>query len=316
MMRRYNAFLRGIFLLAMMGLPLVGCAITPAGPAVQQPPDFPTKAHLTTVPFHAQEKYQCGPAALAMVLQWSGLAVEPEQLVSTVYTPARRGSLQSGLVTAARRHGRLAYPIKGFNALISEVAAGRPVIVLQNLGLKWIPRWHYAVVIGYDLDQRWVVMHSGASPSRSVGFKTFANTWKRADYWGLLVLPPDQMPRNPELTSYLKSAFGLQIAGHVRAAIEAFENAAARWPQSAEAAIALGNAYYLDGSKQKAINAFSKAVQIAPNHGAALNNLAHLLAESGDLDKAEIMALRAVDAGGPHAEIYRQTLEEIRVKRR
>lgn len=308
--------MRGIFLLAIMGLPLAGCSITPAGPAIQQPPDFPTKAHLSTVPFYTQEKYQCGPAALAMVLQWSGLAVKPEQLVSTVYTPARRGSLQSGLVTSARRHGRLAYPINGFNALMTEVAAGRPVIVLQNLGLKWIPRWHYAVVIGYDLDQRWVVMHSGASPSRSVGFKTFANTWKRADYWGLLVLPPDQMPRNPEMTSYLKSAFGLQIAGHVRAAIEAFENAAAHWPQSVEAAIALGNAYYLDGSEQKAINAFSKAVQIAPDHGAALNNLAHLLAESGDLDKAEIMALRAVDAAGPHADIYRQTLEEIRAKRK
>jgi tetratricopeptide (TPR) repeat protein len=311
-----GAFFSGIFLLAIVQLPLAGCAITPSGPAIEQPPDLPTNARVTAVPFYAQEKYQCGPAALAMALQWSGRAVEPEQLVPAVYTPARKGSLQWGLVTAARRHGRLAYPINGFNALMYEVAAGRPVIVLQNLGLQWIPRWHYAVVIGYDLDRRRVVMHSGASPFRSVGFKTFAHTWKRADYWGLVILPPDQMPRNPEMASYLKSALGLQLAGHVRGAIEAFEHAMARWPRNVETAIALGNAYYLDGSKQKAIGAFSKAVRIDPRHGAALNNLAHLLAESGDLEKAEIMALRAVEAGGAHAQVYRQTLEEIRAKRR
>ena len=91
------------------------------------------------VPFCAQTGYQCGSAALAMVLQYSGVPATARELQAAVYTPGRKGSLQSGIVTAARRHGRLAYPIQGLDCLLREVAAGNPVIVLQNLGLQWIP---------------------------------------------------------------------------------------------------------------------------------------------------------------------------------
>ena len=45
--------------------------------------------------------------------------------------------------------------------LLQEVAAGHPVIVLQNLGLEWIPVWHYSVVIGYDLSRGQLVLRSG-----------------------------------------------------------------------------------------------------------------------------------------------------------
>ena len=30
-------------------------------------------------------------------------------------------------------------------------AGALTLLVLQNLGLSWLPRWHYAVVVGYDL---------------------------------------------------------------------------------------------------------------------------------------------------------------------
>jgi hypothetical protein len=35
---------------------------------------------------------------------------------------------------------------------LREVAAGNPVLVLQNLSFAWAPVWHYAVVMGYDAD--------------------------------------------------------------------------------------------------------------------------------------------------------------------
>jgi tetratricopeptide (TPR) repeat protein len=276
----------------------------------------PPSAYIASVPFYAQSQYQCGPASLAMTLQWAGAAVNPEQLVSAVYTPGRKGSLQSGLIAAARRHGKLAYPFKGLACLLREVAAGRPVIVLQNLGLKWFPRWHYAVVVGYDLDQHVVVLHTGTRAWRRVGLKTFAHTWKRADDWGLLVLPAGQMPQCAQENRYLNAAFGLQIAGHTQAAINAFDSALRQWPHSADASIALGNALYAQGSTPKAIRAYHRAIQIEPQNADALNNLAHLLAESDALDEAESMAVRAVDLGGPRIDIYRKTLEEIRRQRR
>ena len=268
------------------------------------------------MPFFAQKAYQCGPAALAMTLNWSGLAIGPDELVPFVYTPGRKGSLQTGLITAARRHGRLAYPLNGLDCLLSEVAAGRPVIVMQNLGLKWLPKWHYAVVVGYDLDARHVVLHTGLSALRTVGLRTFMRTWRRADQWGLLTLAARDMPVCSEPPVFLKSVLGLQQAGYGADAATAFGNAVARWPESVEANMALGNAQYALKSLQAAAQSFGRALELDPSNGAAMNNLAHLWGEMGELDAAEAMARRAVSAGGPFSDLHRRTLEEILRKKR
>jgi hypothetical protein len=302
----------GVILLAV--LLLSGCSTMGRLPQLELPPATPSRVLLTSVPFFAQSRHHCGPAALAMALQWSGVATTPEKIADMVFTPGRKGSFQSDLIAATRRNGRLAYPIKGLPCLIEAVAAGTPVVVLQNLGLKYIPRWHYATVIGYDLEQPSITLHTGDKPARRVGLKTFMATWNRADQWGLLVLPADRMPRCARQTAYLKSAYGLQIAGFNGAAIVAFQQAVATWPDSAQAQMALGNAYYGKGDPQKAIQSYSRAVQIEPRNADALNNLAYLLAETGDLKTAAEMAGRAVDVGGPRLEIYRKTLEEIKRK--
>jgi len=96
----------------------------------------PSRVQIAGIPVFTQKEYQCGPAALAMALTWSGVPTVPAALVSEVYSPALKGSLQPALVGAARRSGRLAYPISGTEPLLKEVAAGHPVIVLQNLGLS------------------------------------------------------------------------------------------------------------------------------------------------------------------------------------
>src|SRR3972149_4682656 len=96
-----------------------------------------------------------------MALRWSGLEVSAEHVAPLVFTPARQGSLANDMATAARRHGRLAVAIDGLDELFGEVAAGHPVVVLLNLGLEWVPRWHFAVVVGYDLAAREVDVHDG-----------------------------------------------------------------------------------------------------------------------------------------------------------
>ncbi|MGD9007356.1 MAG: PA2778 family cysteine peptidase, partial [Desulfobacteraceae bacterium] len=181
---------RPIGCLLLILLSLAGCAAPMAVSPLSLPDGFPSQHRIAAVPFSAQTDNQCGPAALAMVLQYSGVPATASGLQAAVYTPGRKGSLQSGIVTAARRHDRLAYPIQGLDSLLREVAAGNPVIVLQNLGLQWIPRWHYAVVIGFDLQTRSITLHSGKQPARQVALKTFHHTWRRAEFWGLLVLPP------------------------------------------------------------------------------------------------------------------------------
>ena len=86
---------------------LTGCATPQVAALLARPPaTLPARVELTGVPFHPQEEYQCGPAALATVLVHAGVATTPDALVPEVYLPARGGSLQAEMLAAARRHGR------------------------------------------------------------------------------------------------------------------------------------------------------------------------------------------------------------------
>lgn len=303
--------LRRAFLWFVLPLVVSGCALQ--GVRVQLPDDRAIADHalLTDVPFYAQKAYQCGPAALAMVLRRTGVSVTPDELVPRVYVPDRKGSLQSGLISGSRRYDRLAYPIKGLSCLIQEVADGRPVIVLQNLGLSWAPRWHYAVVVGYDLSGQQVILHTGAKAYRRVRLTTFRQTWKRADFWGLLVLPAGQIPVCAREHDFLKAVLGLQQAGRIASANTAYQAAVDRWPRSVNANMALGNTRYALQDIDGAERSFRAAVTLDPHNGDALNNLAHILAEKGDLEQALAVIRRAIDEQGPNRDTYRRTFEEI-----
>jgi ABC-type bacteriocin/lantibiotic exporter with double-glycine peptidase domain len=174
---------------------------------------LPVHADVSGVRFFPQDELQCGPASLAMVLTFSGLAVRPDELVDQVYTEQRRGSLQLSIVAAARRHGRLAVRIANVRELAAELAAGNPVLVLQNLGLAWYPVWHYAVAIGYDTGTGEVVLHTDKRPARAVPMPVFERTWARAGYWGLVVTRPDRLPALDDETRLRAAVTGLERAG-------------------------------------------------------------------------------------------------------
>ena len=273
--------------------------------------NVPPYHELSAVPFFPQEAYQCGPASLAMALAWSGLEIDPDELAPQVYTPSLKGSLQPALVTAARRHGRVAYPISGANALLEEIAAGHPVIVLQNLGLSWMPAWHYAVVIGYDLDKAMIVLHSGITNRKTTALKTFENTWARSKHWGLVVLPPGRLPATAEESSYVKAVVGLERARQWPAAVEGYKTALSQWPQSFSAHIGLSNSYYAQGNLESARKVLQKTTILFPEEGVAFNNLAHVLWKQGKKQEAIRAARQAVRLGGPHVEKYQKTLDEI-----
>jgi tetratricopeptide (TPR) repeat protein len=274
--------------------------------------ELPGSVEIPSVPFYPQEAYQCGPAAMAMVLQWTKANVSPQDLIPKVFVPAKKGSLQPALLTAARRYNRLAYPIKGVEALLTELAAGHPVIVLQNLGLQWFPRWHYSVPIGYNLAKPLFIIHSGKEARRRMSWTLFMRTWKRADYWGLVVLPSDQLPASADEHSYLRAVLGLEQARQFKGAAAAYTAALERWHSSLGALMGLGNCRYALGDLIGAEQAFRHAAEAHPQSGASFNNLAHVLAEQGRYNEALQMAIRAVDIGGPNKPLYLRTLQEIR----
>jgi tetratricopeptide (TPR) repeat protein len=246
-----------------------------------------------------------------MVLSWSGLKIMPDELIAVVYTPSQKGTTQPALIAAARRYGRVAYIISSPEELMREIASGHPVIVLQNLGLAWYPVWHYAVVIGYDLNAGSVLLHSGEKPAQRVSLKSFNHTWARSGFWGMMTLPLNRIPASATENTYVEAVSGLERAQQWEAAIEGYLTALDRWPASLAAGIGLGNVYYASGDLSSAEQVFRNTIQHSPESGAAFNNLAQVLWEQGKLSEAKKSALTAVRLGGPMIHVYQKTLEDI-----
>jgi hypothetical protein len=269
-----------------------GCATPQTDRLLAAPGDRPDWVELLDVPFHPQERDQCGPASLAMVLEWGGLAVAPDTLRSQIFTPGRSGGLQSDIVAAARRHGRVAYPVSTLDELLTELSTGHPVLVLQNLGLSWYARWHYAVAIGYDLPGRSILLHTGRNARRRTGLELFERTWARGGHWAVVVMAPSRLPGSASETRYLLAVAGLEQAGRPREAELAYAAALERWPSSLGAWIGLGNSRYAQGDLAGAELAFREATLRHPSSAAAFHNLAEVLAELGRAEEAEAASRR------------------------
>ena len=290
---------------------LAGCA----GPQLRPedlPPGLAPRAELAATPFVAQSDYQCGPAAAAMAIGARGGKIDLQTLVDEIYTPGRKGSLQPDMVSAVRRQGLLAYEGRfDLPTLFAWVDAGFPVIVLENLGLDWIPVWHYAVVIGYDLDARTVILRSGRDGRLAMDFKPFANTWARGGNWALIALGPADAPAPAKLTDYLHAALAMERIGRRDAALQAYDAAAKRWPESELSFILAGNAQLAMNDPARAEAEYRHALERNSRSGAAWNNLAQALLQQGRREDARAAALRAIEAGGPFAAQARETLRQI-----
>ena len=299
---------------------LAGCVSLPQSEALKREnaAGLPPRADLDTVPFFAQEEYQCGPAALAMALNAAGVAVTPAALADEVYLPARKGSLQVEMLAGARRHGLLAYELAPeLKDVLAEVAAGNAVIVLQNQGLwAFHPYWHYAVVVGYDLEKKQVLLHSGTRARRAMTFGLFEFLWIDGQRWAMVALAPGRLPASVREASFATAAAALEKAGRIAEAHQAYAAMLERWPVNLIGLMGLGNTAYAQGRLAEAETAFRRATAAHPLVAAAFNNLAQTLADQGKLDAALETAREAVSLGGASLPAARATLEEILKQRR
>lgn len=288
---------------------LAGCATAPQTRQLEQAPprDLPTAVELEQVPFHLQSRYQCGPAALATVLQARGRAADPEALRGEIYVPGRRGSLQTEIRAAVRARGLVPYPLPPrLEALLTEVAAGEPVLVLQNLGLSALPRWHYAVVVGFDLERRRILLRSGTRRRHVTALSTFERTWQRGGGWGLVIRDPGSPPVSARPLPWLRAALELEETGQRRQALQAYAAAVTRWPGEPAGWFALGNAFHALKRPAAAAAAYRRLLQNAPDTAAAWNNLAHALQAAGCPETARQAAGCALMLA-PEDPVYRQT---------
>lgn len=266
-----------IYLFVILSLFLSGCASsTKQSDALlsARRHDFKDSARVENVPFVRQDAGQCGPATLTMAMNWAGKPVTVNEIVPQVYTPGMKGSLQTDMTSAVRRQGLMAIPITGMTALLTEIEHDHPVIVFENLALKWIPQWHYAVVFGYDLQNETVLMHSGPDKNKVWDIRKFERSWKLGDYWGLLVLPPDELSASATELDHATAAAGLEQVGKREEAAIAYRAILSKWPTSLSALVGMGGWEYEQNHFSKSVAYLKNATHEHPQSAAAWHNLA------------------------------------------
>lgn len=287
---------RILFPVVLLMLLLGGCS-TPQTLALRNAPATAETGmvEIREVPFFTQQEHQGGPAALATLLTYSGRKVTPEQIVEQVHTPGREGSLAIELAAAARRQGRLVYPIAPqLEAVLAALHQGYPVLVLQNKGLSFFPLWHYAVVVGADRGRETFWLRSGETERLELSFATFERTWVRGGGWGILLIDPGKIPDSLDARMVIRELALMERAGAVAEAQAGFNRALLNWPDQKPAWLGLAHTSLQLGQIERAESTLRELVRRAPQYGAGLNNLADLLLRTGRPLEALAIAERAV----------------------
>jgi hypothetical protein len=265
---------------------------------------------LTSVPFFPQEDYECGPAALATVLAYAGVPITPEPLVKQVFLPARQGSLQLEMLAAPRTYGRVSLQLAPrYTDVLREVAAGNPVIVLQDVGLMspFLPEWHYAVVNGFDYPSGTIYLRSGRNPRQEMPFTYFEREWIPGKYWAMVVTPPDRIPATATEDGWVNAVIAMARTGGNNAALKGYEAALKRWPGNLPATIGAANIRNDRGEHARAIAMLGDALAKHPHSAIVANNLAQALSDAGRNSEALVQIDKVADPHDPFASEIKST---------
>lgn len=300
-------------ILIMVALLLTGCATRKfqTDDIVSSRGSLPQASRVSDVEFIKQKQNHCGPASLAMLMSHAKKKVDVDLLASQMYTPLKEGTFQTDLISAARRQGMMAMPVTSIESLLKEIAAGNPVLVFQNLGLKKLPKWHYAVATGYNLKKPEVILHSGPDKNLKMNMRVFEHTWALADYWGLVVLPPGKLSATAGELDHMQSAVGLEQIKKFDEAEQAYLSILERWPFSLSALIGMGNIRYEQMRFSEAVIYLTAASIKHPQSSIAWHNLALAQGAARLHREASESSKKAISlVGTDKASSFKESLKE------
>lgn len=273
---------------------------------------LPQKSKIINVPLFKQESFHCGPASLAMVMTHAGGTISMSELSSQVITSNMKGSFKTDMLSAIRRQGFLAIPIKDLKSMITEVSVGVPVVVFQNLGFSWWPQWHYAVVTGHDFSGPDIILHTGDKSYKKMDMRLFERSWILGGHWSYLVLQPGQISVTADEKTHVEAASMLEVLGSLRAAQIAFERILKRWPTGLGALLGLGNVSYQFKKYSQSVQYLEKAVKFHPASAIAWHNLATAQGAAGKKSEAKKSAIKAVElVDEENQAVFKESLKSL-----
>lgn len=268
--------------------PAIGAAASQAILTPSLAPTATRSLELAGTPFFPEKDFQYGPAGLAAVLGASGVTATPDQLTALVYLPAQHGSPPLEVQAAPGRFERMAYQLApDLAAVLAELDAQRPVLVLQDVGSVASPKPHYAVLIGYDAQTDTVLLRSGTTRRQVVPARDFLAAWDNASRWAMLVLRPGELPVIASRKRYLAAAAEFERGARPEDALLAFNAALKVWPDEPLAWIGHGTAQLHAGDLVAAARDYSTALRIDGSNIAGRNDLARTLLDLGCIRKAQ-----------------------------
>jgi hypothetical protein len=178
------------------------------------------------------------------------------------------------------------------------------VLVLQNLLFDWLPKWHYAVVVGYNTRNRTVILRSGTRERRVEGLRGFLRSWQRADYWAVIALRPGQIPATASAAGYVRLT--AESEGRVTEAAmnKAVSVGLNEWSDNADINFAAANNARLLGDVIRAAGLYRRSLQLDPGHLGALNNYSDLLLTESCFAAARTQIETAQQIVDPESTIY------------
>jgi predicted double-glycine peptidase len=147
------------------------------------------------VPFVPQVRQGCGPAAIAMVMQYwvqhqQGLdaAAADDERINEALPASSRGTFGNALKTYLEAHGFSAFVFTGEpQDLAHHLAKGRPLVVCLGPQGPDGP-FHYVVVVGVG-ESEILLNDSARGKLTREGRETFLEQWKATGNWALLAVP-------------------------------------------------------------------------------------------------------------------------------
>lgn len=213
-----------VFSRVCAALLVAGCVAALTGCAGNVAPEIkrlPERVELSGR-FYRGQAFQSGPQVLASLLSQQGVVITPGLLEKPLHVPGAEDKLQQNIQNLAREYGMVVYPLdSNLPALLTQVAAGYPVMVRFSEGSAFWAEPRYAILSGYDRNKQKVLLRAGMNRRELMDFASFESAFEKSGGWAILIQKPTQIPAAVDRARWLKAADELAQAGQENEAAQA-----------------------------------------------------------------------------------------------